>query len=83
MTQNKNRQTGVVVWAMGILIWINFLSALISTYHFGYIDWATVAQMSAIAFPPLAVGAVAIYRIRAARAERQTAGFRGLAEAGR
>ncbi len=38
MTSNSNHKAGVVVWAMGILIWINFLSALISTYHFGYVD---------------------------------------------
>lgn len=83
MNSNSNRHTGVVVWAMGILIWINFLSALISTYHFGYIDWMTVAQMSAIAFPPLAVGAVAIFRLHAVRPEPRTVGVRKLVEAGR
>lgn len=80
MTSNYAKQTGLM-WVMGILIWINFLSALISTYHYGYVDWATVAQMGAIAFPPLAVGAVAILRLRTVKAERQT--FRSLAEAGR
>ncbi len=83
MTSNGNRNAGMVVWAMGILIWINFLSALISTYHFGYVDWTTVAQMGAIAFPPLAVGAVAIFRIKTAGRERQAAGLHKLVEAGR
>ncbi len=80
---SKSNNAGVVVWAMGILIWINFLSALISTYHFGYVDWTTVAQMSAIAFPPLAAGAVVIFRMRAATAERTAARVRRLVEAGR
>ncbi len=83
MTSNGNRNAAVVVWAMGILIWINFLSALISTYHFGYVDWATVAQMGAIAFPPLAAGAVVIFRMRTAALERPATRIRKLVEAGR
>lgn len=71
-TNTRGKQT-VVGWAMGILVWINVLTILISTYNFGYVDWETVAKMSAIALPPLAVGAILLYRFRTVPvAERQT-----------
>lgn len=49
---------------MGILVWVNLLSVLLSAWQFGYLDWATVAHMGMIALPPLAAGAVFLYRFR-------------------
>lgn len=53
-----------LVWGMGILVWINLLSALLSAWQFGYVDWTAVAHMGLIALPPLAVGAVFYYGFR-------------------
>lgn len=45
-----------LAWGIGILLWINLLSILLSSWQFGYTDWRTVAQMGLIALPPLFVG---------------------------
>lgn len=45
-----------LAWGMGILVWINVLSILLSAWQFGFVDWRTVAHMALIALPPLAVG---------------------------
>lgn len=53
-----------LAWGMGILVWVNLSSVLLSGWQFGFVDWTTVAHMGLIAFPPLAVGAVFLYRFR-------------------
>lgn len=53
-----------VAWGMGILLWVNLLSILLSLWQFGYVDWTTVAHMGVIALVPLAAGAVCLYRFR-------------------
>lgn len=53
-----------LAWGMGILVWVNVLSVLLSGWQLGFVDWTTVAHMGLIAFPPLAVGAVFLYRFR-------------------
>ena len=47
-----------------IFIWINVLTVMLSTYQYGYVDWAVVGRMALVAFPPLA--AAAIFTLRAA-----------------
>ena len=53
-----------LAWGMGILVWINLLSILLSAWQFGFVDWTTVAHMALIAVPPLAVGTLLLYRFR-------------------
>lgn len=57
-----------VAWGMGILVWTNVLSILLSAWQFGSVDWGTVAHMGMIALPPLAVGTFLLYRLRAVTA---------------
>ncbi len=63
-----------LTWGMGILLWINLLSVLLSAWEFGSVDWTTVAHMGMIAFPPLAVGAVFLYRFRPLVGRREIRG---------
>ena len=51
------KRTAVEIVA-AIFIWINVLTVLLSTYQYGYVDWAVVSRMALLAFPPLAVAAV-------------------------
>jgi len=55
------KRTAVEIVA-AIFIWINLLTVLLSTYQFGYVDWAVVVRMGLVAFPPLAVAAVFMLR---------------------
>jgi len=58
------KKTAVEIVA-AIFIWINVLTVLLSTYQYGYVDWAVVGRMGLIAFPPLAVAA--LYTLRGAQ----------------
>jgi hypothetical protein len=55
MTMNAKSTAMVIVVA--IFIWVNVLTVLLSTYYYGYVDWAVVGRMGLLAFPPLAVAA--------------------------
>ena len=55
-----------VAWGMGILVWMNLLSVLLSAWRFGSIDGETVRHMGMIMLPPLAVGTLCLYRFRLA-----------------
>jgi hypothetical protein len=55
------KRTAVEIVA-AIFIWINVLTILLSTYQYGYVDWAVVGRMGLIAFPPLAVAAILTLR---------------------
>jgi hypothetical protein len=57
--------------AAAIFVWINVLTVLLSTYQYGYVDWAVVGRMGLLAFPPLAVAAV--FTLRGAPAMAKSA----------
>lgn len=57
----KAKRTAIAIVA-AIFIWINVLTVLLSTYQYGYVDWAVVGRMGLFAFPPLAVAAVLMLR---------------------
>jgi len=57
-----NAKRTAVEIAAAIFIWINVLTVLLSTYQYGYVDWAVVGRMGLLAFPPLAVAAVFMLR---------------------
>ncbi|MGD1027050.1 hypothetical protein [Candidatus Binatus soli] len=59
-----NAKRHAIEIAVAIFIWINVLTVLLSTYQYGYVDWAVVGRMGLLAFPPLAVAAV--FALRAA-----------------
>ncbi len=50
------KSTGMAI-VVAIFIWVNVLTVLLSTYYYGYVDWAVVGWMGLLAFPPLAVAA--------------------------
>ncbi|MBI4639122.1 MAG: hypothetical protein HY731_00400 [Candidatus Tectomicrobia bacterium] len=60
-----------LAWGMGILVWINLLSILLSIWQFGYVDWATVAHMGMIILPLLFVGTFLLYQFRMVTTDRQ------------
>ena len=73
------KRTAVEIVA-AIFIWINVLTVLLSTYQYGYVDWAVVGRMGLIAFPPLAVAAV--LTLRSTPRMVKTASRRGAGELG-
>ncbi len=53
-----------LAWGMGILVWMNLLSILLSAWQFGYVDWTTVAHMGTIVVPLLAIGTFLLHHFR-------------------
>ncbi len=56
-----------IAWGAGILTWVLGLNILLAYWAFGYMDWATVADMAFILVPLLIIAAACFYHLKPAK----------------